>query len=208
MKHSLFSLSVALLAPLCVSCSGDGGNPTSNSLAENGQVVINDDNEVGNPYAGSGKIYMAEERNSSGQLVLTEDAMLEVGTMSNGEIYLDLPANVDSRFLSKLESVPAGLDIEPLGAEVWFYTNPLRLLNNGQHIGNLDYTKIQNDGTYHVIRYWYFSKATRISGLEYKIEAKKGWNKIYTRGTNDESTHTTDLSKVPDGLNWLIREIK
>jgi len=242
MKKILFSLAVALFY---ISCSGDGNEPTSSSssgknsdlssnsnnptsgssnggngdtLAENGQAMIPDKNgEADKPYTGNSKIYLADIRDTNnGNLILTEEAMLEAGIMSNGEVTLALPTNIDSRFLIKVETAPAGLNVEPLGVEIWFYNDPFRLLNNGKHTGDLEYAKISN-GIYHKITYYYFSKDAKINGsleegggIEFKIEAKEGWNKIYFKmNIEDESGYiTTDLSEVPDRLAWLMWEVK
>jgi hypothetical protein len=60
-----------------------------------------------------------------------------------------------------------------------------------------------------------FSGNVKINGAvgndEYKIDAKKGWNKVYARVNiiTDELLEwyfTTDLSEVPDGLKWIVEE--
>jgi len=234
MKNLFFSLSVALFYVSC-SSSGDSNEPTfsssyygsissssngenGGSLAENGQAVIpNEDGEAEKPYKNNGKIYLADKHDhSNGQPILTDSTMVEAGIMSNGEITLALPTNIDSRFLTKIKSAPAGLNVEPLDVEVWFYTDPFRFLSNGKHIGNLEYMKKTNDGIYHKISYFYFSKDTEIKGfasegggIEYRIKAKEGWNKVYLKmNTEDESVYmSTDLSEVPDGLAWFVWEI-
>jgi len=89
------------------------------------------------------------------------------------------------------------------------------LVSNGEHIGELQYAKITNDNVIHKISYLYFSKDTNMKGsvnaaggFEYKIEAKKGWNKVYHKiNYNDGSAYvTTNLSEVPDGLAWIVSE--
>jgi hypothetical protein len=229
MKNLFFSLALALF---CISCSGDGGNSTSSSsnggnggsLAENGQAMVpNNNGEAEKPYTNSGKIYLADKHDNMGLPILTDFTMLEAGTISNGEITLALPRNVDSRFLEKINVDEIPLIIEPLDVEVWFYNDPLRIIDNsGKYIGNLLYRKIISDTEdymeYHYVRYWYFSKNAKINGTvgnnryrnEYHIDAKQGWNKVYVHYKNlDQSVeiyYTTDLSQVPDGLKWTVRE--
>jgi hypothetical protein len=221
MKKLLLSLSVALL----YSCSTDGGTDTPSSssgagnngaLAENGQAIIYDENgKSETPYKGSGKIYLADMYDGR-ELILTAETMLEAGNMSNGKIIFALPENVNSRFLVKFDSaaaadIPDTLIIEPIGMEFWAYTEPFRLVSNGKHIGDLQCRKMTEDEL-HVISYYYFSTNAKIKGedigIEYKIEAKKGWNKIYINvNLNNKNQYvTTDLSKAPDGLMWLIRD--
>jgi len=136
--------------------------------------------------------------------------------MKNGEITFDLPKNVDSHFLRKIDSAPSGMKIEPLGVEVWLYTDAFRLIDNGgNYIGNVWYEK-ENNYEYHWISYCYFSKDAKINGITYdedemsviyEIDAKKGWNKFYMLyKENSSMLITTDLSKVPDGLKWIVEE--
>jgi hypothetical protein len=55
------------------------------------------------------------------------------------------------------------------------------------------------------------STAVIIDGSEYKIDAEKGWNKVYFRAKlladqSSETYSTTDLSKIPEGLKWIVDE--
>jgi len=220
MKNLFLSLIVALFY---ISCSSDNSNPASNSsnvgnnssLVENGQAMIpNKNGEAEKPYIGNGKIYLANDNNKD-NITLTNPTMLEIGTLSNGEITIALPANVDSRFLKKIEWMPEGLTVEPLGVEAILYADSLRIFDDGKYIANLKYIKTDKDGTEHSVSYWYFSKDTRMNGrikdmngIMYKVEAKEGWNKVYIKiNVNDISAYyTTDLSEVPDGLAWIISE--
>jgi hypothetical protein len=172
------------------------------------------DFETKNPSTRSGKVYMTDRYNSSGRPILTEETALLVGTMDNGKITFNLPQTVDSRFLMKIDDTPNGLDVEPLGVEVWFYTDPFWLVdNNGNHIGDIEYEKTEGKEI-HKISYFYFSEDTKINGFtpdgkgEYRIDAKKGWNGIYwpTNMDSESGLATTDLSKAPNGLAWLLWE--
>jgi len=230
MKKLSILFATTLLALFSISCTSGGDdspsissnsqNNTSSSSQSNAEGFENSgqitDTKTEKPYTGNGKIYLAEEeRGSNGQPILAT-IMVEAGVMSNGKITFTLPENVDSRFLTKIDVFPPGMEVNPLDAEVWFYNEPFRLLSNGKHIGDFEYIKILNDGTYHKITYFYFSKNTSINGyveemggMEYKIEAKKGWNNVYIKvNTNTRSLYvTTNLNEVPDGLAWLMWEI-
>jgi len=186
--------------------------------AENGQVYnkYEDDKKY---TSGGLTIYMAEERDRNGELILTGESMLEIGTMSNGEVSLALPQNVNSHFLIKIDEAPFGMEVKPLGVEVWFYTGPLRLIDNRKkYVGDLRYYKKANATEYHYVDYWYFSENAKINSNiaseegEYKIDAKKGWNKVYIRikhtAESIEPYFTTDLSEVPDGLKWIVEEFE
>jgi len=222
---NIFAFLMALSFILIISCSSDTDNNgnTQNSgngvygeqAAENGQIYQYEHEEK---YTrGDLTIYMAQERDQNGHLMLTEETMFEVGTISNGEVSLALPKNVDSRFLARIDELPSGIEIKPLGVDAFLYLDKLRLIdNNGKHIGNLVYCKIASDTEYHCVYYGYFLENLKISGTtqnkdEYKIDAKKGWNKIYVcnkhlADQSSESYITTDLSKVPDGLRWIVTE--
>jgi len=224
MKKLAVIFTTALLALFSASCSSGGDDPPSissdsqNNIGnfENPGQITNMETEK--PYTGNGKIYMSgEKRDSNDQPILTAETMVEAGVMNKGKITFALPKNVDSRFLLKIDYNPPGIEVKPLGVEVWFYVDPFRLLSNGKHIGNLEYAKILNDGTSHKITYCYFSKDANInghievpelSGVEYKVEAKKGWNKIYLRvNINTGSFYaTTNLNEAPDGLKWIVEE--
>jgi len=220
---NLFIFLMALSLIITTSCSSDnngespsGGNGTyGTQAAENGQVYQKDDAKYTREDL---TIYMAQERDQNGHLMLTEETMFEVGTISNGEVSLALPKNVDSRFLTKIDKLSPGVEIKPLGVEAFLYLDKLRLIDNsGKHIGNLVYCKIASDTEYHCVYYGYFLENLKISGTtqykdEYKIDAKEGWNKIYVRNKqladqSSESYITTDLSKVPDGLKWIVTEL-
>ncbi|MDR3000243.1 MAG: hypothetical protein LBU89_03170 [Fibromonadaceae bacterium] len=199
----LLTFAVALFIFLFTSCSEDIGD----CLSETEQAC---DFTTGKIYTGSGKIYM----------VSSEEAMLEVGTMSNGKVTLALPENVDSRFLRELYQTILGGPMFFLGmypdssdAKVWTDMEPLRLADNsGKHIGNLEHLGLlgEEEDIYSKIYYWYFSKDTKINypnDLEcvFHIDAKKGWNKIYF-STNfaDKTCYTTDLSKAQNGFMWVV----
>jgi len=227
MKKLFIVFAVALFALFFASCSSNGDDPTpstsSNSQGNgdaagcfetSGQLI---DEKTGQPYTGGGKVYIAEKFSNGGNLILTEEDMIFIGTMNDGIITFNCPENVDSRFLMEVKAAP-GVEVEPLGVEALLYTEAFRLIgSNGEHIGNIRYKK-QNDPEFYTITYGYFSEEVKINGEYhsehgdgYKLEmdAKKGWNKIYALITDlgDEYYsvfETTDLGKAPDGLEWTI----
>jgi hypothetical protein len=222
--NKLFLFFVVFSIVFSISCSSDdnGDSPNlHNQLYELGHEVY--DYETSEPYTGSGgKVYMAEERTSQGELMLTEETMLLVGSVNNGEIILNFPQSVDSRFLMVVGNSSEGFRAEPPDAQVWFYTSSLRLIDDsGEYIGDIEYAKIIDNKEFHSISYLYTSKDLIIEGVqkpqenevnginaEFKINAKKGWNKIY-RYVNHKSKYgllTADLSKVPNGLEWNFYE--
>jgi hypothetical protein len=223
MKKILF-FAAALFALFSASCSSNGNEPPDSSNSQvnvqsntgcfetAGQII---DRDTKKPYTGNGKVYLVEEREKhTGKLILTDETMLLVGTVDNGKITFNCPSSVDSRFLTKSDKAPPkGMTIEPLNVEGWFYSSPFRLMDNSnKYIGDLWYAKI-DDTESHLISIMYFSKDVKINGIEndgeggitnFKINAKKGWNRYYRIiDESDSGTITTDLSKVPDGLEWI-----
>jgi len=215
-------LAIALLALFFASCTSGGDDGTPSSSGSQGDAGdFENPGQIADVEA-QGKIYMVEKRDSKGNLILTEETMLLIGAMKNGQIILDLPKTVDSRFLTKIDNAPSGLKVEPLGIEALFYSDPFRLIDDsGNHIGNIWYAKTNSNGDEdHLISYCYFSEDVKISGwegtgegegtaTEYEINAKKGWNKIYIlrNRTSESGFVTTDLSKVPGGLEWVLKKV-
>ncbi|MDR2583830.1 MAG: hypothetical protein LBC75_10150 [Fibromonadaceae bacterium] len=208
-----------------VSSSSVNNNSTSNGncdsqAAENGQAYQYE--EAIKYTRGDLTIYIADKGYDydNREFYLKEKTMIKVGTMNNGEVSLVLPPNVDSRFLFKIEEekIPDGMEIEPLGVEVLIYPDKLRLVDkSGKYIGDLVYAKKASDTEFYFVDYWYFSENAKINGttnsekIEYKIDAKKGWNKVYRRAKlltdqSSESYLTTDLCNIPDGLKWIVSE--
>jgi len=223
MKKLPILFAIALFALFFASCSSNGDDSFNNhngsaaGCFEDTEQIIND--ETGEPFTGGGKVYMAEKRTSTGELILTEETMLLVGTMNNGIITFNCPKNVNSHFLRRIgNNVPAGVSVEPLDVEGWLYSSSLRLIDdNGTYIGDIEYGK-QNGSEIYAIRYAYFSKEVKINGNDsrnfpqeytsWEIDAKKGWNKILLQVQEDEEQYnyflTTDLSKAPNGLQWIL----
>jgi hypothetical protein len=244
MKNLSILFATALLVLFSTSCTSGGDDPPSTSSDSQSNVssssVNNNSTSNGNcdsQAAENGQAYQYEDaiKYTRGDLTiyiadkdydydnrefyLEEETMLKVGTMNNGEVSHDLPPNVDSRFLIKMEGeIPDSMEFKPLGVEVLISNDPLRLVDkNGKYIGDLRYAKKASDTEYHFVNYWYFSENTKINSTtigknEYKIDAKKGWNKIYWHAkflpdtSSDSHYVTTDLCNVPDGLKWIASE--
>ena len=223
-----------LAAGLLLSCSSDDSNDDnggSSVIEETAQVYkYDDDNPTATPKEKStisGKVYMVEERDKNGNFIYADSTMLEIGKVENGMLTLNLPKEVDSRFLRKFSPnvtdstpIPPGLTIKPLDAEVLFYTDRLHIINESTEMedarnDNLFYVKFEakNDTIteFHRITYIYSSKNLEYSGTvdddEFRINAKKGWNKVYWRSnSNKDKTYrdyiTTNINEAPAGLVW------
>jgi hypothetical protein len=188
--------------------SGGGSVPETNA-----QVYWRD----GKQYTGSGtvKLMYWGEGDSNGKSIAT------VGTVTDGKLTLSLPAIIPDQYLvygeDWMKQIPA-LTITPadvqfgtsMGFDI-FYENSQK----GFYFGK------ETSDTHDDVSYMYFSKAAKISGnssntsedgvtqtQSMNIDAKAGWNKIYSSylqsGNTRTVTYTTDLSKVPSGLKWTI----
>jgi len=222
MKKLLILFAIALFALLFASCSDNSGDPSPTSpnsqgngnaagCFEGSEQII--EKHTRRPYMANGNVYMADKRDNLGQPILTEESMLLVGKVNNGKITFNCPENVDSNFLMELREKP-GREVEPLGVKAWFYTDPFRLIKNGDYIGDIRYEK-RPAREFHEITYIYSTSDFKASGwegsMELEINAKKGWNKTYYYMREDLQSEdrfsgfaTTDLSEVPDGLEWVI----
>jgi hypothetical protein len=207
MKNLSVFLAVALFAMLFASCTstddiadhlpapkgsscwdGEAGQLYTNSLAL---------------YKGNGKVYMGDN--------------FEVGTVNNGKIAFNFPQIVDTNFLQRYYSIPSKSNVNPEGAQIWAYTQALRLIDdNGEYVG-----EIRNIMNIMPVQYnascWYFSEETEMNGyqeneedgtrIEFAINSKKGWNKIYISffEESDNSVMATGLS-VPEEFMWVLWE--
>ena len=190
MKYIIFTF--ALLALLFASCSEnvDGNDYDDIKYNQNIYLFKRDDFEL---YKGSGKIYMRDY--NADPYRENPENMLEVGIVNNGKITISFPKTIDSRFLTtKLNSE---FDTEPEDVETLFYKASFMLMdNNGNYVGDLDYSSAAGIDSRSGIQFWYFSEDAKLKdedvpiyvspGVAYispkafdRIDAKKGWNKIY-----------------------------
>jgi hypothetical protein len=136
------------------------------------------------------------------------------GTVTNGKLTLSLPPSVAEQYLDSgsywMEQLP-GVTITPSDVQIRFDVD---FLFDDAIIG---FEKGSDNTTYRVL-YYYFSKEATITGTvsntngsdtrTYNVSAKAGWNWLYRSSTKSGNTRTTtittDLSKIPSGLRWVI----
>jgi len=197
MKTSHFFLtagiSLALVFTFSCSSGGDDGGGNSNggvgssvtggadgggnqfSQIYNGYWDDNDIYHIGDAYTGSGIIEIASSIECSSNC---EWNGLKAGDVTNGIVKLELPENVPEEYLEEdFESCSAPLkDIKIFGG-MFILTN-----SNKEYLGQLSIRYLDKQ-IREEIQYWYFSKAvkgkTTCDDIEYDIDAKAGWNKIY-----------------------------
>jgi hypothetical protein len=136
------------------------------------------------------------------------------GTVTNGKLTLSLPSSVPDRYLgpgSYLTEQMPGVAITPANVQISFDVD---FIFDDSSIG----LEKGSENTRYRILYWYFSKGAEITGTfsntnrgytqTYDVSAKAGWNRLYRSitesGNTETSTITTDLSKIPSDLRWVI----
>ncbi|MDR2053904.1 MAG: hypothetical protein LBP80_10875 [Treponema sp.] len=176
-------------------------------------------------FTGSGTVNLASWDDSAKDYVVIAQA----GTVTDGKLTLNMPKTLDDKYLYSLgEMMPDGVTVSPADVKsrqevnIYIYYEESRI--NGLYYGDLSGTAGYR------VQYMYFSKAATIKGsYEYPYETdrdgnavttvrnnldisvKAGWNLVYTSmtmpnktNTTGTATTTTDLSKMPSTLKWLI----
>jgi hypothetical protein len=181
------------------------------------------------PYTGNGILKSAQAVNGRGSI----DGYIDMGTIVDGKITLELPSSVPEKYLSKiLENAPGTVTITPSGGK-WLNVMGLSVFEGEEEKGSVG-QRTSNDSVTITdsIAYRYFTQAVSISGTylrtdfpaghplvlqNYQINARAGWNKIYSRTTQKppseqgalpeyEITYKTDLSGAPSDMKWIFYE--
>ena len=147
------------------------------------------------------------------------------GKIINGKVFLELPSTLESSYL-----VPwTGISISPPTEVARVFS--FNVYVNGKSIGFLQYSKDTWVNGWDVekelnqISFHYYPIDCTVTGNGSftwgsvtvnggtNLTAQKGWNMIFSYGTynkdidpfNANRETTTDISKVPAGMNWVIR---
>jgi len=165
-----------------------GGNKNSQ--------VYNEDSSL---YTGSGVIkfragYEDEDRKNK--------IFIDVGSLTNGKVNLQLPSTIDSKYLKELfdekdlekegcTEYPKG-GIKELDDERFYLTS-----SNGEEIGKLMLVSGRQ-----AIFYAYFSKAGKITCNNITINAKAGWNKLYFIDGHPDKVSTDNI--LTEEVRWTF----
>jgi hypothetical protein len=200
MKTSHFLLAAGILLALVFtfSCTSDGNSNGSGgssvtggadgggnqfSQIYNGYYDEDDVYHIGAPYTGGGIIEIASSigcgSSSNEGNGGCEWNGLKAGSVTNGIVKLELPKNVPEEYLEEdfFGSCSAPLkDIKVFGV-IFVLTN-----SNKEYLGELR-IRYMDKQIREEIMYLYFSKAvkgkTTCDDIEFDIDAKAGWNKLY-----------------------------
>jgi hypothetical protein len=184
------SLALGMMVIGCDEDSDDGGGGSASSVTD-AQVYQNDESTL---YTGSGIVGVVK----TGELT--------IGSFTNGKLSFELPATVPSQYLESLSvNVPAGLTVSNSNASM--FQHSIALYSQDERIGSFFLVKTAGN-TKHEISYWYFNQAVRITGTSdgatVSIDARAGWNKIYTYETQTSGAMTTNLNNVPSDMKWVV----
>jgi uncharacterized protein (TIGR02145 family) len=207
-KRITLAAILAFALALTLSCSdgnddGDGGV----EFNELSQIYVGyyDDNDrfhVGKEYSGSGAIDI-----TSSIIYGTWDN-ISAGSVSNGIVELELPASIDEKYLKKhfesLKSCDAYKDVKMFAGNAFVLTN-----SNNEYIGEF-MIYYEDEQLAEDISYWYFPKAEKITcnfiDRDFNINAKAGWNKIYTRiDAVKKRMEISTKNILTKELKWIYR---
>jgi hypothetical protein len=226
--------SLGLALAFTLSCSvgddhnGGGGNNNGNGQGipfnENSQIYyeyLDEDDvyRIGDAYNGSGVIKM-QTYDDDGNIIIGINA----GNVSNGIVNLNLPTNISNGYLEDLsfENLQGYCTDYPKDIKV-FERDFTLTNNNGEYIGELN-IRYSDEQIAEGIAWWYFSKAVKItcnleqsqdgrynSILNWYIDAKVGWNKMYLHYNWDRNyagrVKTAEISTnniLTKEMKWII----
>ena len=203
-KAKMLSLTAGLVLAITFTLSCSSNDPEDNSgggsvknitvdfIYNRNTMTCNDDGCSGEKWIGNGTVRMEA----------CDDDGLYVGEIVNGTLSLNLPSTseIPQSCFYNATQVFEGASVSQSDVKiVW-----------GDYDFNVD--GIGNDGNpYNILkfetqagwqnatervrgRYFYFSKAARITGGDYNINASEGWNEVYFIGNSSRAT--TDLSTI------------
>jgi len=198
MKMSKFTLVIAMLIamPFAIfSCSSGGGgeigNDNSISFDENSQIYNYSD---GSSYVGDEVIE-----------ICADGGCLRTGSVANGIVNLELPINVPYGYLEVDDNTGCSGSLK----DVRVFQGDFKLSNGSAlHIRYRD-NQIRED-----VNYSYYERAGKLTcnianpKMSVTIDAKSGWNKIYSRRIYDANRNMTlEVSTkniLTNEVKWLL----
>jgi hypothetical protein len=197
---NLFWLAVMAVSVVLVSCDKeDDGPSTPFSIIE--ATVVN------------GETYNSKIDVAKVSLNATEIAS---GKYEKGGFKITLPETLPAQYLKNLtDGAPQGIKISDTNAKIAVFET-IGAYKDGQRVGTFEYysTSVQ-------AWFMYADRDANVTGSEtknsddwknietYNMSLKKGWNTIYSKSTESESTktYTTEVTtKAPSELKWYFDE--
>jgi len=215
---------ITLAITIALSCSSDdgGGGGGTSSPSENGDVssssgggLLNDDPQIYNGYYDENDVFhIGSAYTGSGviKMYLDEENLIDVGSVTNGIVNLNLPSNIPDVYLEEEQveqcsSYPEGIKK---------FVGSFELINSNGDIYTLklDYAEGQIRERIH---YFYYSKTGKIictndDGEGFieiiDIDAKAGWNKIYRHTSYAEVVGKAPMTNTYSTNNILTKQVK
>jgi hypothetical protein len=144
---------------------------------------------------------------------------LDAGTIRGGKLTLNLPDLDNPKYSGPLKAGhfdKEGVTVSPEDAA--YHIADFYVFADETEKGSLGYFKEtgSNEAPSDEIIYYYLDKPAAVTGgyvdddttYRYSITAKAGWNRIWKHpspaDTTEPETETTDLTGMPDGMEWIV----
>jgi hypothetical protein len=146
---------------------------------------------------------------------------LDAGTIRGGKLTLNLPDLDNPKYSGPLKAGhfdKEGVTVSPEDAA--YHIADFYVFEGETEKGSLGYFKEtgSNEAAGDEIIYYYLDKPATVTGgyyvdwdettYSYSITAKAGWNRIWKHpspaDTTETETETTDLTEMPDGMEWIV----
>jgi len=167
---------------------------------------------------------MAEFTGDATLIATYEGGGFEVGKIAKGKVYLEMPKTLDPLYPTTWNGVTISPPTKTV--KVWF----IQVSVDNKWIGYLQFSKDTVVEGWDVekelnqMSYHYYPNDCTVMGTEidqwksvtirseWELKVKKGWNAIFSRGIYDKNInpknaqkmYTSDLSKVPADMKWVI----
>ncbi len=202
--------SVALALAFTFSCSSDdkddgsgggGGGSVNNVTVDTiyTEITCNDGGCTGEKWNGNGTVKMEVRCGNEG------NKYIDVGEIVNGMLSLNLPlaSEIPESCFHNATELSGDKSVSPSDVKVVWGDYDFNVVNGVGDDGKL-YNILKWEvgaGWKNVTervrgRYLYFSKAVKITGGGYNINASEGWNEVYSNDKNENFYMTTDLNAI------------
>jgi len=175
-------------------------------------------------YKSGVQAYISDTEEFTGDATLiVNDGSFEAGKIVKGKVYLELPKTLDASYLTQSDdmTVPPTKSARVFSFHVVVDSKDIGWLQLKKDIvvEGWDVEKELNQ-----MSFFYYPNDCTVTGTntgqwksvtihsEWDLKAKKGWNAIFSKGAYDKNADpknstrlfTTDLSKVPADIKWMV----